>query len=218
MSEESWFASVPKTLASVGPSTTFQSTVLVCDIRGFTQLLEKTTPEDAFQFIEKFLHSLTLAVIQEGGSVNNLTGDGFLAQFGIGLFDDSHALRAVNCAIELRQRLQKLNRELHIARDTTFRIGIGLHSGVIAGGHVQLGHFSSFLIVGDTINVAARIESLTKDFAVDILLSSATFDKVKDHHKFMPMAPRAVKGKSEMLATYWIPPQAKTLRNYILEI
>lgn len=191
-----------------------QSTVLICDIRGFTKLMADAGPEESFKFVRQFLQNLTSSVIEEGGNINNLTGDGFLAQFGSGVEDDSHALRAVNCAIEMRNRLKEFNRNRHSAKVATVTVGIGLHSGMIAGGYVQLGGYRSFLIIGDTINITARIESLTKDFAVDILLSEQTFDLVKDQFNLMSMPLRVVKGKTEKLKTFWLPPQVKPKRTY----
>lgn len=195
-------------------SASFVSTVLLCDIRGFTRLLEHLAPNEAFSFVDRFLEDLTSAVANEGGSVNNLTGDGFLAQFGLGLNDNLHALRAVNCAIEMRATLRKINQERHLEKKATVNLGVGLHSGVIAGGKVTLKGYSSFLIIGDTINVASRIEGLTKTFAVDILLSRETGDLVKPYFNLLTMPPRSVKGKSATLETYWLPPHAKPVRPY----
>ncbi len=192
----------------------YSSTVLFCDIRGFTRLLDHANPKEAFLFIEEFLLGLTSAVIEEGGTVNNLTGDGFLAEFGIGFRSDKHALRAVNSAINMRSRLKEINQHRHIIKNATFNVGIGIHSGSIAGGSVRLGKNSSFLLIGDTINVASRIESLTKDFAVDILISEATAELVKNQLQLLQMPQRAVKGKSEKLQTFWLPPHVKAVRSY----
>lgn len=193
----------------------FEATVFLCDIRGFTRLLERTAPAEGFRLVQKFLERLTAAVVEEGGRVNNLTGDGFLAQFGGGGADDSrHALRAVNCAIEMRARLQALNLQRHVVKDPTIAVGIGVHTGQVAGGTVRVGGYSSFLLIGDTVNVAARIESLTKIFAVDILLSAQTYARIRDRFTCLTMPPRPVKGKTDELATFWIPPHAKPFRTY----
>ncbi len=214
---QSHYPWVPPAIARVDASAALECTVLFCDIRGFTRLLEHTPPKDAFSLIETFLRSLTSAVIAEGGSVNNLTGDGFLAQFGIGLADHTHALRAVNCAIEMRGRLKTLNLERHLGHVGTFAIGVGINTGTIAGGEIRLGDHTSFLLIGDAINLASRIESLTKEFALDLLISAATYSQVQSHLTCLAMPPRAVKGRTEKLATYWIPPHARPVRSYSLQ-
>ena len=142
------------------------------------------------------------------------TGDGFLAQFGIGLNSDDHALRAVNAAIRMRSKLTDINKERHVRREPTITMGIGIHSGVVAGGNVRLGARRTFLLIGDSINLAARIEGLTKAFAVDILVSSQTYDLVKSQFQLLAMPSRVVKGKSESILTYWVPPHAKVVRTY----
>lgn len=214
MSEKKPFFLVPERVISSDSSASFQVSLLFCDIRGFTHLLEHLPAQEAYVFIESFLYTMASVVVQEGGSVNNLTGDGFLAQFGIGLNSDDHALRAVNAAIRMRSKLTDINKERHVRREPTITMGIGIHSGVVAGGNVRLGARRTFLLIGDSINLAARIEGLTKAFAVDILVSSQTYDLVKSQFQLLAMPSRAVKGKSESILTYWVPPHAKVVRTY----
>lgn len=218
MTDKKQFFLVPERVISSESSASFQASLLFCDIRGFTHLLELLPAQEAYSFIESFLYNMASVVVQEGGSVNNLTGDGFLAQFGIGLSSDDHALRAVNAAIRMRSKLTDINKERHLRREPTIAIGIGIHSGVVAGGNVRLGARRTFLLIGDSINLAARIESLTKTFAVDVLVSSQTYDLVKHHFQMLAMPSRAVKGKSETVQTYWIPPHAQVYRNYEKEV
>lgn len=214
VTEKKQFFLVPEKIISSESSASFQASLLFCDIRGFTHLLENTPVQQAFSFIESFLFTMASIVVREGGSVNNLTGDGFLAQFGIGLRSEDHALRAVNAAVQMRAGLMAINKERHLLKEPTIAIGIGIHTGTVAGGNVKLGARRSFLLIGDSINLAARIESLTKSFAVDILVSGQTYDAVKAHFQFLAMPPRAVKGKAEPVATYWIPPHVKVSRTY----
>jgi adenylate cyclase len=217
MTEKKQFFLVPEKFNSSASSASFEATLLFCDIRGFTSLLERIPAEEAYKFIESFLYEMAAVVVREGGSVNNLTGDGFLAQFGIGLSSKDHALRAVNAAIQMRSHLIAINRETHLRKGATIMMGIGIHSGVVAGGNVRLGARRTFLLIGDAINLAARIEGLTKSFAVDILLSAVSYEMVKDQFQFLAMPSRAVKGKSESVTTYWIPPHVKVSRTYDLE-
>lgn len=197
------------TLHTIDASVAHEATILMCDIRGFTKLMEAMDSTTGFQLIEKFLLTLTSAVTDEGGTVNNLTGDGFLAQFGFGLLSGNHAVKALNCAIKLRQKLLEFNSERHNAHTTTLSIGIGIQSGRVAGGTVNLGNFSAFLLIGDTVNSAARIESLTKEFAVDILVSDETRATVGERFPLKAMPERSVKGKSTPLRTYWLAPTAR---------
>lgn len=177
-------------------------------------MLNHLPAQEGFAFIENFLREMTEAVLLEGGSVNNLTGDGFLAQFGIGHEGNDHAFRAVNCAIEMRTRLLAINRERHVRKEPTISIGVGIHSGQVAGGTIRLGARRSFLLIGDSINLAARIEGLTKDFAVDILVSEKTYERARMQFQFLAMPARSVKGISDKVVTFWIPPNVKSSRNY----
>lgn len=177
-------------------------------------MLNHLPAQEGFVFIENFLREMTEAVLLEGGSVNNLTGDGFLAQFGIGLEGNDHFFRAVNCAMEMRARLLSINRERHLRKEPTISIGVGIHSGHVAGGTIRLGARRSFLLIGDSINLAARIEGLTKEFAVDILVSEKTYERARSQFQFLALPARAVKGISEKVVTYWIPPHVKPIRNY----
>lgn len=190
-------------------------TVLFCDIRGFTRLLEDMAPAAAFGLIERFLVQLTGAIVAEGGTVNNLTGDGFLAHFDEAHAGDNHALRALNAAITLRARLRELNRDRHEAHAATIAIGVGINSGLLAAGTVRIDGQERPLLIGDVVNLAARIESLTKEFSVDILLSDETYASTRGFGTFLTMPPRAVRGRTEKLVTYWVPPFAKPIRSAI---
>lgn len=218
MSDQKSFSLVSEKILSADSSDSFQVTLLLCDIRGFTHLLEHTEAKEAFGFIEKFLMRMSAAVLEEGGSVNNLTGDGFLAQFGIGLATNDHAQRAVNAAIKMRSILAEINQDRHLNKKPTVAIGLGIHSGTVAGGIIRTGARRTFLLIGDSINLATRIEGLTKAFAVDILVSLQTYELVKTQFQFLRMPNRLVKGKSESVATFWIPPHVKVNRTYEMEI
>jgi adenylate cyclase len=205
-------------LATLQPCSEFHAAVMFCDIRGFTRLLEHVEPNAAFKFIEDFFRTLSKAVLAEGGTINNLTGDGFLAQFGIGLNNACPETRAVNCAISIRAELSKLNQFRHFTAQPTFTVGIGIHSGKIAGGPIRLGSLSAFVLVGDTINFASRIESLTKDFSVDVLLSEEAHAKISAQFKCQAMPAHKVRGRTEKVTSYWLLPLAKVARNYETEM
>ncbi|MBC7386235.1 MAG: adenylate/guanylate cyclase domain-containing protein [Cryobacterium sp.] len=144
-----------------------------------------------------------------GGQINNLTGDGFLAHFAFDENLNDHAIRALNCAIGIRAAVEALNYDRHYARASTISVGVGIHSGEVAGGYVGLTGMKPFLLIGDTINVTARIENLTKEFSVDVLFSEATHSLIKGRFKSMIMANRKVKGVSKKLTTYWLTPGSK---------
>ena len=181
---------------------------MFCDVRGFTALFEKLEPEVAFNFIESFLNLLAELVVLEGGTLNNFTGDGFLAQFEGDSASSTSAWRAVNCGIRIRKRVQDLNLERHRNALPTLSVGVGIHSGLVASGKVCIAGLSLQLLVGDTVNFASRIESLTKTFSVDMLLSETSYLRIKDHFSLLPMPEKEARGRRSVAKTYWVMPHA----------
>lgn len=193
-------------------SKSFDATVIICDIRGFSHLSIQSDPNLVFRYVNQFIASLATAVLEEEGVVNNLTGDGFLAYFISVENRDSHALRAVNCSIKMRQCLKKFNQQAYTGSNPTINIGVGVNSGEVAIGKVKVGTFEQELLIGSTVNVAARIESITKKLSVDILVSEETRSRVKNLFELLPMGDVQVEGKDEHFNAFWVTPQSKIKR------
>ncbi|REL38450.1 adenylate/guanylate cyclase domain-containing protein [Rhodohalobacter sp. SW132] len=187
-------------------SYTCDATVLFCDIRNFTTLLENQKPIEAVRFANEVLAVLGNEIEINGGTVDRFTGDGFMAHFGINGKADNHAESACNAAIDLRKRLTEINSERYRNDQLVVNSGIGLHTGEVAVGNITTGKITQLTILGDTVNTASRIEGLTKFFSVDVLVSESTQMRISDLFKFQKMPLKKLKGKEKIVQTYWLLP------------
>ncbi len=166
---------------------------------------------EALKFANVVLGELGSVVEASGGVIDKFTGDGFLAHFGVVklLSHKSNAEESADacwCAVRIRDRLRTLNLERHIEHQPTVEVGIGIHFGMIASGVISTLSKSELTILGSNVNIASRIESLTKEFSVDCLVSESVFELCKDTFDFQKMPLRILRGISSSHSTYWLLP------------
>ncbi|RME40994.1 MAG: HAMP domain-containing protein [Caldilineae bacterium] len=174
--------------------------VLFTDIRGFTTLSEPLPPEQVIAFINEFLDEMHKAIQGVGGVVHKLGGDSIMALFGAPAADAAHPQTALRAAIHMRARLAALNARRRERGETPLRIGIGINTGPVIAGGVGSEDRLEYTVLGDTVNVAARLESLTKEFPdYDILISEATLRALPDPDRLAltDLGSVKVKGKTE---------------------
>ncbi|MFO7848247.1 MAG: adenylate/guanylate cyclase domain-containing protein [Balneolaceae bacterium] len=182
------------------------ASVMFCDIRNFTVLFENQDPKKAIRFANDVLAVLGNEVEKNGGTVDRFTGDGFLAHFGVQNSPDNHAKDACKAVLDLRKRLVLINTDRYKQEEIVINIGVGIHTGEVAFGNITTGVITQKTILGDTVNTASRIESLTKYFAVDTLASKDTVDRTGGSFKFQKMPLKKLKGKAQPVHTYWLLP------------
>lgn len=182
------------------------ATVMFCDIRNFTTLFEKENPIKAVSFANEVLAVLGEEVEKNSGAVDRFTGDGFLAHFGVDETDMNHADLACRTVLDLRIQLEKINSDRYLNTDSVLNVGVGIHTGEVAVGEITSGKITQRTILGDTVNTASRIESLTKFFSVDTLVSESTKNLLTDDLKFQKMPLKKLKGKERSVQTYWLLP------------
>lgn len=183
---------------SLGDCVEKEMTILFCDIRGFTSLSESMSPNENFQFINRYLKVMVPVINKYGGTIDKFMGDGIMA-----LFPNSadHALEA---AVGMMQSLAKYNKKLESGNLPLVKIGLGLHIGNMMLGTVGTSSRMDVTVISDTVNAAARIEALTKTFQTPILISEelrvklTTFDK----RNLRFIATCYVKGKSLPMTIY----------------
>jgi adenylate cyclase len=173
-------------------------TFLFTDVRGFTNLSEKLEPEQVTEIMNKVLTAQVTCIQAHGGMVDKFIGDACMAIFNAPLDLDNHEARAVACAQDMRIAIKQLQKEL----PEPIAIGIGVNSGEAVIGNMGSDTRFDFSGIGDAINVAARLESATKEVGEDILIGHETAKSVDFSLKLLK--PIKVKGKSKPLAIYTI--------------
>jgi adenylate cyclase len=176
--------------------------VLFCDIRDFTSISSGLDPKVVVNFLNDYFSVMTACVRKQKGSVNKFIGDGILAIFGAPLsyIDNQH--NAVLSAIDMKASLQAINEKYESIVGRMMHIGIGINTGEVVAGNVGSEDRVEYTVIGDTVNVAARIEGLTRTNLDAILISESTHAMVRDvvDAKQWPAVP--IKGKSEPISVY----------------
>jgi adenylate cyclase len=180
-------------LSRVGESR--QISVLFSDIRGFTTLSESRTPQEIVELLNRYFALQVAVIFRHGGSLDKFIGDCIMAFWGAPLDDPQHALHAVEAAIEMAEVLQAFKLELG-DKDADFDVGIGVHSGTAVVGLIGPQQKLEYTAIGDTVNLASRIESLTKGVS-RILVSGDTRDLCGDALDFTPFGSYKVKGREQ---------------------
>ena len=170
-------------------------TLLFSDIRGFTTLSETRTPEEVVDLINRYFTLQVEVVFRNRGTLDKYIGDCIMAIWGAPLDDAQHAKNAVACALDMADALQAFKKELG-AEHLEFDVGIGLHSGPAVLGFIG-SRKREYTAIGDTVNVASRIEGLTKDAKRRILVSKETKDLCGDAFDFVSCGTFSMKGRAQ---------------------
>ena len=176
-------------------ATRRRMTVLFSDIRGFTSLSEKMQPEEVVTFLREYLTVMTEAVFKHGGTVDKYIGDAIMALYNVPFEAPDHALRAVRTALEFQERLQPLAERFAARHGGTLACGVGIHTGDAVVGTIGSEQRLEYTAIGDTINLGSRLEGLTKEFSVPIIISEATYAEVREHFRARDLGEVTVKGK-----------------------
>lgn len=173
-------------------------TVLFSDLEGFTSVSEKTDPQKLLGILNLY-HELVVGIIQsEGGTVDKFIGDGVMSLYNTPLLQPDHALRAIRTAINIRRELVKFSEQFEpIYR---MKINFGVHTGTAVVGNVGTTKIMNFTAVGDTVNLASRLQALSNN--EKILMSQATYDQLNSQVRVNPLGARSVKGRIEPVMVY----------------
>ncbi|HEV2061352.1 MAG TPA: adenylate/guanylate cyclase domain-containing protein, partial [Solirubrobacteraceae bacterium] len=191
--------------STAGIAVRQESTVLFCDLRGFTTFAESSQPELVIEVLNTYLGEMTEAILGHHGTVVSYLGDGIMAVFGSPLERADHAIGALAAAEELLAvRLPRLNAWLAERHLPPFRLGVGLNSGAVMSGTVGSERRMEYAAVGDTTNVAARLQAATKGTPHALFVSQTTFDLLDDHSRVRLVAAgeKAVAGRGRPVPVY----------------
>jgi adenylate cyclase len=179
-------------------------TVLFSDIRGFTTMSERIAPEDVVEFLREYLTVMTDAVFAHGGTVDKYIGDAIMALYNVPFEAPDHAAQAVRTALEFQRRLEGLAARFGPRLGAPLRCGVGIHTGDAVVGTLGSAQRLEYTAIGDTVNLGSRLESITKDFDVPIVISEATWLEVKDLFPTRYLGEVTVKGKEVPVKIYTV--------------
>lgn len=151
-----------------------EATAMFSDIRSFTTIAESQSPEDTIELLNTYYTLMFEAISDQGGVVNQMVGDGLMAIFGAPLVQPDHCDRAVRAALDMIEMIQLLNLDRLAEHKIEIKIGVGIASGQVIAGYTGTMRRATYTCVGDTVNLAARLESHTKVVGKPILIDEAT--------------------------------------------
>ena len=183
-------------------ATRRRMTVLFSDIRGFTSMSEKMQPEEVVTFLREYLTVMTEAVFKHGGTVDKYIGDAIMALYNVPFEAPDHALRAVRTALEFQERVRPLGERFAARHGGHLACGVGIHTGDAVVGTIGSEQRLEYTAIGDTINLGSRLEGITKEFSVPIIISEATYAEVREHFAVRDLGEVTVKGKAIPVKIY----------------
>jgi adenylate cyclase len=179
-----------------------EATVLFADLRDFTPFVESMPPKEAVKIINGYFQAMAGAIQRNNGLILQFIGDEIEAVFGVPLPLEDHPAAAARAALEMRRELEKFNTTIAQKGGNPVRHGIGVNTGVVLAANIGSPDRLAYSLVGDTVNVASRIQDLTKDFDCDILLSETTRHRLGQGFVVKEFTPTRVKGKQAPLTLY----------------
>ncbi|MGZ3804711.1 MAG: adenylate/guanylate cyclase domain-containing protein [Pseudobdellovibrionaceae bacterium] len=173
--------------------------VLFADIRGFTSLSEKTSPEEVVKMLNQFFERIVKIVQQNGGVIDKFIGDNVMAVWSVPYPIEDAEKKAITAALSILTEIEKWNQELHRQGRAQIGVGIGINTGKMIAGSIGSADRMEYTVIGDTVNTAQRAESIAKK--QQLVVTSEMHEKIKDFVISVPLEPTKVKGKEDL--QYW---------------
>jgi adenylate cyclase len=174
-------------------------TILFADIKGFTALSEKLEPEKVVEVLNVFFTEMVDLVFQHQGTLDKFLGDALMAAFGVPIKIPQASAQAVACALAMHRRLREMREQ---GRTPIPGMRIGINTGEVIVGNIGSDKRMDFTVIGDVVNVAARLQELTKELEADTLVSEATFKEVEGRFRFESVPPLVLRGRRETTKVY----------------
>ncbi len=182
--------------------TRTEVTILITDIRNFTSISEQMDPWDVVDLLNTYFPRMINVFFRHQGMVDKFIGDSILAVFGVPVPKEDDALRAVRAAVEMRKELRSINRERALKGQRTIEIGIGITSGTVISGNIGSERRMDYTVIGDPVNLAARLEGLTKEVQRMILVDERVEKVIRNEIPCEALGLFAVKGKREQVPVF----------------
>ncbi|MCX5793717.1 MAG: HAMP domain-containing protein [Elusimicrobia bacterium] len=193
-----------KVSLALGGGELKEMTVLMSDIRGFTEFSEKLPPQEVVQLLNRYFTEMVQVIGAHGGTVDKFIGDAILAVFGWPIYNRDHERLAVAAALDMKVRLTVLNDALLKEGRKLIAIGIAINSGKAVAGNIGSQEKVQYTVIGDTVNVTSRMEGANKDYGTDLIVSRPVYLATKDHFDFKYMGEKPVKGRTEPVHIYQV--------------
>ena len=178
-----------------------EMSVLFSDVRGFTSISENMEPEELTKFINAFLTPITGIIHRERGTIDKYMGDAVMAFWGAPLKDDHHALNAMTAAVKMIERMEALTSEFEAKGWPPIKVGVGVNTGRMNVGNKGSEFRVDYTILGDAVNLGSRLEGLTKNYGVDIIVGESTKHAVPEF-EYRELDRVRVKGKLDSVSIY----------------
>jgi|GEM_PF-522607 len=172
-------------------------TVLFSDIRNFSSISEQLTPEETAAFLRVYFTEMTDVVFRHGGMVDKYMGDAIMALFNVPFDQPNHARQAIGTAFELQNRVAALGQQFQERYARVLTCGIGIHTGEAIVGTMGSKQRFEYTAIGDTINLGARLESLSKKFPANIILSETTYQEIRYQYITRSLGSTEIQGREK---------------------
>lgn len=177
-------------------------TILFSDIRSFTSMSESLAPGEVLKFLDEYFGHMGQIVRGHEGMLNKFLGDGMLAVWGVPDHQTDHAERAVRAALDMRKKLIEFNAYRVREGLPEIRIGIGIHTGIVAAGMLGGADQREYTVIGDAVNLASRIEGLTKNAGTDLLVSESAWAQTNGKFSGARFGEEKVKGREQAVVLF----------------
>ena len=177
-------------------------TVLFSDIRGFTSLSETMSAEQVSEILNEYFTEMEPIVAKHNGIINKFIGDAVMAIFGEPIQDKNHALNAVKCGYEMLVKVKELQRKWASEGKPKIDIGVGINTGEVFVGNIGSINRMEYTVIGDTVNLASRLESYNKIYKTSMLIGSTTYEATKNYIEVIKISDVEIRGKAHKMDIY----------------
>ena len=177
-------------------------TVLFSDIRGFTSMSEQMTPQQVSEILNEYFTEMEPIITQYNGIINKFIGDAVMAIFGEPIQDKNHASNAVKCAYGMLQKVKELQKKWAQEGKPKIEIGVGIATGEVFVGNIGSINRMEYTVIGDTVNLASRLEGYNKTYKTKLLISPATYEEVKGIVDVIKISDVQIRGKANKMDIY----------------
>jgi adenylate cyclase len=194
----------PESFRDLLEGRTIKAAVLFSDIRGFTTLSSRLPAKLLIQQLNTYLGGMVDAILECQGTIDKFIGDAIMAEFGspVSRGEKADAMNAINAALQMRVTLMELRKVWYANNKIPFSNGIGINYGEVTVGNIGSARRLEYAVIGDTVNVASRVEGMTKDLGTDIVITDALYKIVKDEIEVIDFGEHALKGRVGVVHLY----------------